>query len=60
MDMINKMPLLVYVDIHHCCNQEVVLVGTHLNFYYIHDSFIHLLPYHSKLHSLSYWKSVVK
>jgi hypothetical protein len=28
---------------HHCCNKEVVSVGTHLNFYYIHDSFFNFL-----------------
>jgi hypothetical protein len=25
---------------HHCYDKEVVSVGTHLNFYYIHDSLI--------------------
>jgi hypothetical protein len=33
------MPLLVY-DRQHCYNKEVVSVETHLNFYYMYDSFI--------------------
>jgi hypothetical protein len=34
----NMMPLPVYIDRHHCYNKEVVSVGTHLKFSYIHYS----------------------
>jgi hypothetical protein len=37
---INTMPLSVYIDRPHCYNKEVVSIWTHLNFYYVHDSFI--------------------
>jgi hypothetical protein len=37
---VNTMPLPVYMDRHHCCNIDVVSVGTRLNFFYIHDPFI--------------------
>jgi hypothetical protein len=37
------MLLPVYVDKPNCFNKEVVSVGTNLNFYYIHDSFIPFL-----------------
>jgi hypothetical protein len=40
MDM---MPLSVFIDIPRCYNKELVSVGTHLNFYYIHDSFFPFL-----------------
>jgi hypothetical protein len=36
---INTMPLPVYIDRHHCYNKDILSVGTHLNLYYIHDSF---------------------
>jgi len=39
----NTMPLPVFIDRHHCYNKEVVSVGTHLNFYSIHDSSIPFL-----------------
>jgi hypothetical protein len=39
----NMMPLPVFIDIPHCYNKEVVSVGTHLNFYYNHDSSIPFL-----------------
>jgi hypothetical protein len=41
----NTMPLPVVIDRHHCYNKEVVSAGTHLNFCYIHDSFIHSFPF---------------
>jgi hypothetical protein len=40
---INMMTLAVYIDRHHCYNKEVVSVETHLNFYYLHESFIPFL-----------------
>jgi hypothetical protein len=39
---INTMPLPIYTERHHCYSKpkEVVPVGTHLNFYYIHESLV--------------------
>jgi hypothetical protein len=39
----NKMPLSLYIDRHHCCNKEVVSVGTRLKLYHIHDSLFSIL-----------------
>jgi hypothetical protein len=39
----NTMLRSVFIDMHHCYNKEVVSVGIHLNFYYIHVSFISCL-----------------
>jgi hypothetical protein len=41
--MYDTMPLPIFIDRHHCYDKEVVSVGTHLNFYYIHGSFIPFL-----------------
>jgi hypothetical protein len=39
----NTMPLPVYIDRHHCYNEGMMSVGTHLSFYYIHGSLFPLL-----------------
>jgi hypothetical protein len=39
----NKMPLSLCIDRHHCCNKEVVSVGTLLKLYHIHDSLFSIL-----------------